>query len=95
MNIDWMLAIQGLVLGLGAVFTVLVILIILIFILGKIVRGASKKDTPKEKTAQPITTKVSVPKNDEDEIAAVIIAAIACIEQREGKRFKIRSFRRV
>jgi len=95
MDINWMLGLQGLVLGLGAVFLVLIILIVLIFIMGKVAHGKPKKDKVDEKSMQPVIKTLSNPKNDEEEIIAVITATIACMASREGKKYKIKSFKRV
>lgn len=95
MNIDWDLGLQGLVLGLGAVFLVLIVLIVLILILGKVSNSNTKRNKTKGKSVEPVTKPAVVHQNDEDEIIAAITAAIACMAQHEGKKFKIRSYRRV
>ena len=95
MEINWDLGLQGLVLGLGAVFLVLVVLIVLILVMGKVANGNTKKTKAKKAPVQSVAKPVASPQNDEDEIVAAITAAIACIGQKEGKKFKIRSYRRV
>ncbi|MBN2879510.1 MAG: OadG family protein [Clostridia bacterium] len=92
-NLSW--GITGLVLGLGSVFTVLFLLIFFIFLMGKIVQKSDKKanNSPAPKSI-PAKQEVSSADN-EDEIIAAITAAIACMAQREGKKFKISSFKRV
>lgn len=95
MEINWDLGLQGLALGLGAVFLVLVVLIVLILVLGKVANSNTKKDKTKEKVVEPVANPVVVSQNYEDEIIAAITAAIAYIGQKEGKKFKIRSYKRV
>jgi len=92
-SIDWMLGLKSLLLGLGSVFAVLVLLIVFISIMGKFVQGSEKKQKSPKKAEKP-AVKPSV-EDDEDEVVAVISAAIACMAQREGKKFKIRSYKRV
>jgi|GEM_PF-5271102 len=91
---ELMLGLQGLILGLGSVFLVLFLLIIIISIMGKLVQNSEKKQIEPivEKT---ISKEPVAIEDDEDEIIAAITAAIACMAQREGKKFKIRSYKRV
>ena len=89
----WILGLNGLVLGLGSVFLILLLLILFITIMSKVVQNAEKGDKGKEKTVP--AKAIQAPAEDEDEVIAVIAAAVACMAQREGKRFKIRSFKRV
>ena len=90
----WILGLQLLVIGLGAVFLVLLILIILILVMGKLAKGKTDKKTSETKK-QAIGEIAVKPQDDENEVIAAIAAAIACMAQREGKKFKIRSFKRV
>ena len=87
------LGLQSLVLGLGSVFAVLILLIVFIGIMGKFVQATEKKSETPKKAAK--TEAKPVQADDEDEIIAVISAAIACMAQREGKKFKISSYKRV
>lgn len=82
----------GFLIGIGCVFLVLLVLILLISVMGKIVQSGGKS-----KAKAPKTNKKALNSHvdDEDEIMAVITAAIACMSQREGKKYKIRSYKRV
>ncbi len=91
--IDWTVGLQGLILGLGTVFIVLFSLIIFIKIMGSIIQKFDKKQ-PEKQDEKPIVKVISA-ENNEDEIIAAITAAIACMAQNEGKKFKIRSFKRI
>ncbi|MEX1375976.1 MAG: OadG family protein [Eubacteriales bacterium] len=92
-NLSW--GLTGLLLGLGSVFIVLISLIVFISIMGYIVqKGDKKAKKPTLAKSSPVEAKKSV-ETDEDEIIAVISAAVACMAQQEGKKFKIRSFKRV
>jgi sodium pump decarboxylase gamma subunit len=90
----WLIGLKGLILGLGTVFLVLILLIVFINIMSSVVQRLSKKKTaPIEQ--KPVIKKDANPIEDENEIIAAITAAIACIGQREGKKYNIRSLRRV
>ena len=84
---------NGLVIGLGSVFVILVILIAVINLL-KVSANGGKNKKP---AAAPVVAKPAEKKEEEDEseIIAVIAAAINCMAQREGKRFAIKSFKRI
>ena len=81
----------GLLFGLGSVFLVLVLLICFITLMKQLTKN-------KQKAKASPAPAVEAPKKDEEdegEIIAVIAAAIACMAQREGKKFKIKSYRRI
>ena len=85
---------NGLVIGLGSVFIILVILIAVINVLKLASKPPKDKQPAKAvETAKP--AKTSETKHDENEIIAVIAAAINCMAAREGKRFAIKSYKRV
>jgi len=91
-----LLGLKVLVLGLGSVFVVLVLLIIFISVMGSLVQNSEKKAIVPKVTKNTVKEeKALLQADDEDEIVAVITAAIACMAQREGKKFKISSFKRV
>ena len=92
----WIIGLKGLILGLGTVFLVLILLIAFIYFLSKIVHTLDKTQAPKkEEKIITITENKTNTENNESEIIAAIAAALACLAQKEGKKFKIRSFRRV
>lgn len=90
--------------GLSVVFLGLVILILFVWIMGKIftaIQNKNKSDAPAEtksaepvKTAAPVKTAQLVSGND-DEIIAVISAAVAAMGQAEGKIYKLKSVKAV
>ena len=86
---------NGLIIGLGSVFTILVILILVINLL----KLSSAANGRKSKKSNDITvSSKSLPESgeeDENEIIAAIAAAINCMAQREGKRYAIKSYRRI
>lgn len=85
---------KGLIIGLGSVFVILIVLIFVINLLKLTSKDKSKAKTAKSVTeAKPVASKNA--DEDEDEIIAVIAAAISCMAHREGKRYAIRSFKRV
>jgi len=83
------------IVGLGIVFIVLVLLIFSIGILSLL----AKKREPKSPVIEPaLDIKPDIiidTKDDEDEIIAIITAAIACMAQSSGKQFAIKSYKRV
>jgi sodium pump decarboxylase gamma subunit len=84
---------NGLVMGFGSVFVILVILIAVINLLKLGTRGKKNKKAAVTPVAvKPVVKEVE---EDESEIIAVIAAAVNCMAQREGKRFAIKSFKRI
>jgi sodium pump decarboxylase gamma subunit len=86
---------KGLVIGLSSVFLILVILIGVINIMRVSLKKNSKVDNKKVVKVETPKPVVEQKDDDEDEIIAVIAAAINCMAQREGKRFAIKSFTRI
>lgn len=86
--------------GLVVVFSALIILVIFISIFGKSFKALSKTDKPKEAkpqapTIQQATEIKPVTENGiDDEIIAVIAAAISAISSETGKKLAIRSIKR-
>jgi len=83
--------VNGLVLGLITVFLVLIVLIIIISLMQRFI-GSRKKEI--SKPMPEVKNAVPDKQDNNDEIVAVIGAAIACMAQREGKKYKIISFRK-
>lgn len=87
---------QMLLLGMGAVFAVLLIIYLCLVIFKSVF---SKVSTPKEKVeAMPVVMapKQTVSASADEEIVAVIAAAIAMAEsESSGVKFRVVSFRRV
>ena len=80
-------------LGMGVVFAVLVLLMVLLLIFGRIFNISKKAPTT---VSQPKTEVVPVTNtSNNDEIVAVIAAAIAMAEsESDGVKFKVVSFRK-
>lgn len=92
--------------GLSVVFLALVILILFVWIMGKIfsaIDKSKKKKSEASKAAAPAAktpakapaqaAKAVVPQGDDDEIIAVISAAVAAMGEAEGKTYRLRSVR--
>ncbi len=88
--LNW--GLNGLIIGLSSVFIILILLIFVIFIMK--IATAEKEKTPVRKVKNITYTNDSIIDND-DEITAVITAAINCMAHREGKRFAIKSYKRI
>jgi len=85
--------VNGLIIGLGSVFTILVLLIAVINLL-KLSSSGKKKSTAEKANTEIV--KHSQSDADENEIIAVITAAINSMSSaREGKRFAIKSYKRI
>lgn len=86
--------------GLSVVFLGLVILILFVWAFGKIFT-ARKKTAPNDKDAAPKTAApepmpvVNVSNDNEDEIIAVISAAVASMGQADGKNYRVKSVKAV
>lgn len=88
--------------GLSVVFLALIILILFVWVMGKCftaIENRKKPDTPTEtKPAAPVKAAAPVKPaaiNNDDEVIAVISAAIAAMGQAEGKTYKIKSVKSV
>lgn len=86
--------------GMLIVFAALILLIFIIWVFGKFFSGVSKKDKKAEKTAPvksaPAAAPVVLPAatQSNDDIIAVIAAAVAVYGESEGKKYAVRSVRR-
>ena len=87
--------------GLSVVFLGLVILILFVWAFGKIFTSRNKP-TPNEKVPAPkvtapapVTAPVNVSNDSEDEIIAVISAAVASMGQADGKNYRVKSVKAV
>ena len=80
--------------GLSVVFLGLVILILFVWAFGKIFTSRNKP-TPNEKVPAPLTAPVNVSNDSEDEIIAVISAAVASMGQADGKNYRVKSVKAV
>ncbi len=90
--------------GLAVVFAALVILIAFVWVMGKFFssKNDKKKISVNSTNQQPLktapskkTTVVNTAVNNDDEIIAVISAAIAAMGQADGKVYKLKSVRAV
>lgn len=100
-NVDMMWS--TLVTGIVVVFLILLLLVFILWALGKVMNIQFKsKITPAEKSAAAAPVTVSAPPavseeyedDDDDEIIAVIAAAIAAYGEAEGKQYRIASVKR-
>ena len=85
--------------GIAIVFTVLIVLVAVMSLFGKVVSSSSKKPekVAKETPDKPVVKAPSLPvaqNEDEDEIIAVIAAAVVAFSQSAGKQYAVRSIRR-
>lgn len=105
MQMDWSYVGAVVISGLVIVFVALILLIIAVWIMGKIFvalkSGGKKTDKPsalpaaEQKTASaPAPVKTEQPSEDDDEVIAVIAAAVAAMSEEYGKPLKIRSIKR-
>ncbi len=88
--------------GLAVVFLALVILIVFVWLMGKIFSIGSDKKKITAEPAKPIVPIKTAPVKpaavntaDDDEVIAVIAAAVAAMGQAEGKTYKVKSVRAV
>ena len=88
--------------GLAVVFLALVILIAIVWLMGKIFSigsGKKKISAEQKKTIVPAKTvpvkTATVNTADNDEVIAVIAAAVAAMGQADGKTYKVKSVRAV
>ena len=84
------------VLGLAIVFSVLIVLMLILMLFKVIFYKDPKKDTVKvEETAPVQTVEVSEPQMNEEELIAVITAAIAASLNTSTYNLQIKSYRRI
>ncbi len=90
---------KSLVVGLGSVFFILILLVIVTRLLKIFSVRESKKiasATANEAIERAEKEKsVAIHDSNDDEIIAVIAAAISCISENEGRKYAIKSYRRV
>jgi len=103
-SMDWGLALSTTATGMIVVFSVLVILIVVVWTMGKIMDlfvNRPKKKKKKEAEPAPVVTEeptavVAVETEDgiSEEVVAAISAAVSVIMSAEGKAYRIRSVKR-
>lgn len=82
--------------GMGAVFSVLVIIWLALTIFKAVFQRISGDKKTNTAVAKPVSEPVTAPVDADEEIVAVIAAAIAMAEsESDGIKFKVVSFRRV
>jgi sodium pump decarboxylase gamma subunit len=84
--------------GMAAVFSVLLLIFLCLYVFNLVFHGASKKEqnAPKAEVAPALQATVVTKTAGEDEIVAVIAAAIAAAESECGDtKFRVVSFRRI
>ncbi|MGN0621112.1 MAG: OadG family protein [Porcipelethomonas sp.] len=85
--------------GLCVVFLGLIILILFVWAYGKFFSRKKEPkgpaaETPKAEPAKPVSTvSRAEPASDDDEIIAVIAAAVAAMSEADGKNYRLRSVR--
>lgn len=104
MQMDWSYVGAVVVSGLVIVFVALIVLIIAVWLMGKIFTALGNVKKGSDKTAAPVNTAaqsvgISIKKDisgdaEEDEIIAVIAAAVAAVSEECGRHLKIRSIKR-
>ena len=106
MVIPWTKVWAVVITGLVVVFLALVLLIVFVQIFGKIFSGIANKEKKGSKPDVIPVPQVTVPENvtrsvpepeisgDDDEIIAVISAAVAMMAARDGKKYAVRSINR-
>ncbi|MBR6834636.1 MAG: OadG family protein [Oscillospiraceae bacterium] len=106
MVIPWTKVWAVVITGLVVVFLALVLLIVFVQIFGKIFSGIANKDKKGSKPDVIPVPQVTVPENvtrsvpepavsgDDDEVIAVISAAVAMMAARDGKKYAVRSINR-
>ena len=82
--------------GVAAVFAVLTLIWLALTIFSTVFKSISEGKQKKELASEPVAEPVAVTANTDEEIVAVIAAAIAMAEsESNGVKFKVVSFRRV
>ena len=106
MVIPWTKVWAVVITGLVVVFLALVLLIVFVQIFGKIFSGIANKEKKGSKPDVIPVPQVTVPENvtrsvpepvvsgDDDEVIAVISAAVAMMSARDGKKYAVRSINR-
>ena len=106
MVIPWTKVWAVVITGLVVVFLALVLLIFFVQVFGKIFSGIANKEKKTSKPDVIPVPQVTVPENvtrsvpepeisgDDDEVIAVISAAVAMMAARDGKKYAVRSINR-
>lgn len=105
MQIEWTKVWAVVITGLVVVFLALVLLIIFVTLFGKIFQSSSKKSNDKKNSTPPApqkpapvevnATKETVASESEDDnIIAVISAAVAMMAAKDGKNYAVKSIKR-
>lgn len=106
MVIPWTKVWAVVITGLVVVFLALVLLIVFVQIFGKIFSGIANKEkkgskpdvipVPQVTVSENVTRSVPEPEisGDDDEVIAVISAAVAMMAARDGKKYAVRSINR-
>ncbi len=106
MVIPWTKVWAVVITGLVVVFLALVLLIVFVQIFGKVFSGIANKEKKGSKPDVIPVPQVTVPENvtrsvpepeisgDDDEVIAVISAAVAMMAARDGKKYAVRSINR-
>lgn len=105
LNVDWGFTMAVVLTGMVVVFVALILLVLIIFLFGKIMDGLQHRGgTPKKEEKKPVTKSAPKPQVVEvaaeglsDEVIAAITGAISAIlaEEGDGKSYVVRSIKRV
>ena len=86
--------------GITIVFTVLIVLVFVMYLFGKVASSRGNKEqkstdkpAPTKQKAAPPPAALSASSGDEDELIAVIAAAVQSLGESSGKRYAVRSIR--
>lgn len=90
---------NALAVGMGIVFSALVILIGSIVLMNKAVNAGNNRSSKKSEKSVPapepeMPVEMDASGDDDDEVVAVIMAAVAAMGQAEGRVFRLKAFRR-
>lgn len=105
LNVDWGFTMALVLTGLVVVFVALILLILIIYLFGKIMDSLQhRSDAPQKEEKKPVTKSAPKPQVVEvaaeglsDEVIAAITGAISAIlaEEGDGKSYVVRSIKRV
>lgn len=99
-NDDWGLVGSTVATGLLVVFMILVVLIFVFWAMGKVMTAITNRGQKKAEAAKPVEVAVEAPMqaevveeayDNDDEIIAVISAAVAAYSEADGKQYRIAS----
>ena len=104
MVIPWTKVWAVVITGLVGVFLALVLLIIFVSLFGKVFSGIGNKEKNKSKPADspavnvtksaPAPAPAAVSAEDDNEVIAVISAAVAMMAEQDGKKYAVKSIKR-